>query len=169
MLGGELALPLTGVARVSRLIGNFDTTGKPYTWQVGDVDGSFFGNGCRNRNPDARKRHSYSEWRLNACAGYGHWPPDHILSAVDTVAPIAGFPAGFSLLRATRWRLLMPGARCCSGSLGVPPATDTSLAHIPLQSLFRSKPYFFSIICVVLILMIVSILVAKWRKFYKKA
>ena len=93
----------------------------------------------------------------------------YIVSVADTIAPIAGFPAGFSLLRAARWRLLMPGARCCSGSLGVPPATDTSLAHYTLQSLFRSELYLFSIICADLDLTIVSILEARGRKFFKKA
>ncbi len=34
VLSGELALPKIRVARVSRLIGNFDTTAKGYGWQV---------------------------------------------------------------------------------------------------------------------------------------
>ena len=34
LLCGELALPHTRVARVSRLIGNSDTTGKVTLWQV---------------------------------------------------------------------------------------------------------------------------------------
>jgi hypothetical protein len=34
LLGGELALPAFGVARVSRLIGKSDTTGKRRRWQV---------------------------------------------------------------------------------------------------------------------------------------
>jgi hypothetical protein len=35
LLGGELALSHAWVARVSRLIGKFDTTGKVHLWQVG--------------------------------------------------------------------------------------------------------------------------------------
>ena len=38
------------------------------------------------------------------------------------------FPVGFSLLRAARWRLLLPGAWWFSGLLSVSPAADTSLA-----------------------------------------
>ncbi len=36
-LNGELALPFR-VARISRLIGNFDTTAKPFAWQEAFVD-----------------------------------------------------------------------------------------------------------------------------------
>ena len=46
LLGGELALPHPGVARVSRLIGNFDTTGKAHLWQVGVLCRIIFGNDC---------------------------------------------------------------------------------------------------------------------------
>ena len=35
LLYGELARPMSGVARVSRLIGNSDTTAKAYHWQGG--------------------------------------------------------------------------------------------------------------------------------------
>jgi hypothetical protein len=40
------------------------------------------------------------------------------------------FPVGFSLLRAARWRLLLPGTWWFSGSPCVSPAADTSLALI---------------------------------------
>ena len=113
------------VARVSRLIGNSDSTAKPAAWQVRDVERSFFGNGrvevipyVRNATPrsgvskPALVTGLPAKWRVaSVCA-----------------APAAGFPAGSSLLRAARWRLLMPGALCCSGSLDVPPTAYTSLA-----------------------------------------
>jgi hypothetical protein len=73
-----------------------------------------------------RKRHS-EEWRSMPALVTG------LLSIGERVlcaALTAGSPAGLSLLRAARWRLLLPGTRCCSGSLGVPPAADTSLALI---------------------------------------
>ncbi len=44
LLGGELALPDSRVARVSRLIGNSDTTAKQKAWQVWVSGGSLFGN-----------------------------------------------------------------------------------------------------------------------------
>jgi len=58
---------LTRVARVSRSIGNSDSTGKPYPWQVAVLGGSVFGNSCGKAGL-RRKRHSILEWRLNALA-----------------------------------------------------------------------------------------------------
>ena len=106
------------VARVSRLIGNSDTTAKPYPWQV-DVCGRDATCGVRGKqnnsrngkepSPKRRKRHSIGvasqHFRIR------HWPPRQMESGGCLHRSDSGFPAGFSLLRAARWRLLLPGAR----------------------------------------------------------
>jgi hypothetical protein len=59
LLCGELALPHTRVARVSRLIGNSDTTGKVPLWQVEVWWGTAFGNEAgklRERQSDDGER-----------------------------------------------------------------------------------------------------------------
>jgi hypothetical protein len=70
------------------------------------------------------------EWRFLPPALVTGLPDKWRAGLFVSSAPFAGSPAGFSLLRAARWQLLLPGARCCSGSLGVLPAADTSLALI---------------------------------------
>ena len=106
---------LARVARVSRLIGNSDSTVKPYLWQVCVSGGSAFGN--RRRKAALMQETPPHMGVALQCSCTGHWPPAKWRVAAVSTTPSAGFPVGFSLLRAARWRLLFPGTRCCSGSM----------------------------------------------------
>ena len=59
--------------------------------------------------PQTQETPLRSEWRFGTPALVTGLPDKRRAVAVST-APAAGFPAGFSLLRAARWRLLLPGA-----------------------------------------------------------
>jgi hypothetical protein len=124
------------VARVSRLIGNSDTTAKICLWQValwwqgiscGGSRGAEKTLTAGENQPKRQETPPRSERRLGTPAFVTGLPNKRKAVAVST-APVSGFPTGFSLLRAARWRLLLSGARCCFGSLGILPAAGTSLA-----------------------------------------
>ena len=53
------------------------------------------------------------------CPCAGHWPPRQVENGEYLLRSDYGLPGWLSLLRAAHWRLLMPGARCCSGRPGV--------------------------------------------------
>ena len=89
LLNGELALPVLWVARVSRLIGNSDTTAKAHHWQGGrtgpgdwnDAQKSERGiasipAGRADLRPDARNA---TPMRVASQGSYaGHWPPSEL-------------------------------------------------------------------------------------------
>ena len=106
---------LARVARVSRLIGNSDSTGKAYQWQVCAFGGSVFG----NRSPKAIPNTGNATLTASGVLILLHWSlaPGKWRAVAVSTALSMGFPVGFSLLRAAHWRLLFPGALCCFGSL----------------------------------------------------
>ena len=124
------------VARVSRLIGNSDTTAEDMPVASGLWGVEVTCGGCAGSRQNAHCEEKISPNAGNAtpfgaASRYSricHWPPRQIKGGGCFHRSYSGFPAGFSLLRAARWRLLLPGARCCSGSLDIPPAAGTSLA-----------------------------------------
>jgi hypothetical protein len=181
LLGGELAQPHARVARVSRLIGNLDTTGKVHLWQVKAMCEIIFGNTCGEPRDcsvgrENAVRESRSERRNATPCGVafrssraGHWPPRQIESGACFLCSGCGLLGGFSLLRAARWRLLLPSARCCSGSLSVPlsgrhiTGTDNVAIGVPFETFFLFKWLYETRRA------IVSILEVKRRNSFKKA
>jgi hypothetical protein len=156
------------VARVSRLIGNSDTTAKPNAWQVRAVGATFFSNGlCGKRNTKCKKRHSM-EWRLGACDR--HWPPSQVDSGVclrrsgcrlpDWLFPFEG--RSLAVARAGYPVLLWSALRSFEQA-------DTSLAYITVQSVVRSECCLLSKIYLDGATRFVRILEANKRKFFKKA
>jgi len=126
LLGGELALT-SWVARVSRLIGTFDSTAKAHPWQVAvkrqiRFTAGWFQNGeyfTENAIwPKCTKRHSERvAFQVSALVT---GLPARWRAAVVSAASV-GSPVGLPFLGTARWRLLLPVALCCSGSLGFDP------------------------------------------------
>jgi hypothetical protein len=123
-LAASALCPL-GVARVSRLIGKFDTTACRSGWQVhfGVIHSSDLV--CSARMRQRQETPLPSEWRFLSCAG--HWPPKQMASAVSA-APSAGFPAGFPFVGAASLAVALAGSCCSWGWPGFSPAAGTSLA-----------------------------------------
>ena len=123
------------VACVSRLIGNSDSTGKAHLWQAGVSGGTAFSNkpgklrgrpgddgGCAEKDPQMHKT-PLSEWRSRSDVWALRWSlaSQRVDERLVLSAPIAGSPAGFSLFEGRSLAVALPGTRCCTGSLGIPP------------------------------------------------
>ncbi len=111
------------VVRISRLIGNSDTTASCTVWQVTSSRESnavrigITGAGsdpAGNNSPRHTKRHSSRSGALLSRAG--HWPPSKLRAVVVSTAPTAGCPGRSPLFRAARGRMLLPGVCCSSGA-----------------------------------------------------
>jgi hypothetical protein len=94
-----------GVARVSRLIGKFDSTAKRSGWQV-DFGGMLFGKGSP-RPASAQKLETPLRRSGVSLSCAGHWPPKMGEDGGYVHRACCRFFDRLSLLRAAHWRFLL--------------------------------------------------------------
>jgi hypothetical protein len=134
----RVALPSQRVARVSRLIGKFDTTAKPHHWQVRRVR--------RNRlatvslitekspaqvpflvGDDLNATNAtHAGWRFDA--RYSHWPPGKWRAVNRIRRSYCRLPGWHFLLEGRSLAIASAGCLRCLGGLEFDPAARLSLA-----------------------------------------
>jgi len=152
------------VARVSRLIGNSDSTAKPGAWQVRDVERSFFSNGRVEVIPNVRNATPRSgvskpalvtglpaKWRVAALRCSGCRLPGRLF-------PFEG--RSLAVARAGCPVLLRLAGRSSSGRY------ITGAYNVAIQGPFGTL-FLINNLCRFRSAFVL-ILVAKWRKFFKK-
>jgi len=119
LLGGELALPISGWPASAALIGNSDTTAKPPSWQVYfrcTLRGSFAAKRIQQALEPHLEERSESTKRCSKRSSvsvlHWHWPPEACGRRLSA-APSAGCPAGLPFVGSARLAVALAGA-CCS-------------------------------------------------------
>ena len=154
------------VARVSRLIGNSDTTAKPVRVASARYGGKLFSNGREEAEDLANARNATPRSGVSCLPG--HWPPSQVESGVCFHRSVCRLPGwlfpfegrSLAVARAGCPVLLRLAGRSSSGRY------ITGAYNVAIQGPFGTL-FLINNLCRFRSVFVL-ILVAEWRKFFKK-